>query len=218
MRTSTIARSGSCSATTASSDSASPTRATTVVPGVLEQAGEPLAEEHRVLGDHDSHGIATSTRVPLPRGLTISKVPPCAATRSRSPARPDPRRTTAPPTPSSATVTWSVPLSRDRANRHLRRRAVLDGVRERLAGDEVRRRLDARRRALAARLDVDGDRRGSREVAQSAAASPSSSRAGRTPAAIWRRSAIAAPTSADDLVERGREDPRLARAGSAGGA
>ena len=46
------------------------------VSGVLEQAGETLAEEDRVLGDHDPHGIATSTRVPLPRGLTISKRPP----------------------------------------------------------------------------------------------------------------------------------------------
>ena len=82
-----------------------------VVTGVLEQAGEALAQEDGVLRDHDPHGIATSTRVPSPRGLTISSVPPCAATRSRRPARPDPRRTTAPPTPSSATVTCSVPLS-----------------------------------------------------------------------------------------------------------
>ena len=67
------------------------------VPGVLEQAGEALAEKDRVLRDHDPHGIATSTRVPFPRGLTMSNVPPCAATRSRRPARPDPRRTTAPP-------------------------------------------------------------------------------------------------------------------------
>ena len=82
-----------------------------LVTRVLEEAGETLPKEDRVLGDHDPHGIATSTRVPLPCGLTICNVPPCAATRSRRPASPEPRRTTAPPTPSSATVTCSVPLS-----------------------------------------------------------------------------------------------------------
>src|SRR5215210_5875786 len=81
-----------------------------LVTGVFEETGEALAQEDRVLGDHDSHGIATSTRVPPPRGLTTSNVPPWAATRSRKPARPEPRRTTAPPTPSSATVTCSVPF------------------------------------------------------------------------------------------------------------
>ena len=54
----------------------------------------------------------------------------------------------------------------DRPDRHPRRRPVLDGVRERLARDEVRRCLDTRRRTLAACLDVDGDRRSSREVVQ----------------------------------------------------
>ena len=83
-----MARSGSCSDTTASNASASPTRASDGVTRVLEEAGETLPKEDRVLGDHDPHGIATSTRVPLPRGLTISSVPPCAATRSRRPARP----------------------------------------------------------------------------------------------------------------------------------
>ena len=36
------------------------------VPGVLQQPCEPLAQEHGVLGDHESHGIATSMRVPSP--------------------------------------------------------------------------------------------------------------------------------------------------------
>ena len=48
-----------------------------LVAGVLEQPCEPLAQEHGVLGDHESHGIATSMRVPPPRGLAISSVPPC---------------------------------------------------------------------------------------------------------------------------------------------
>src|SRR5919108_5250251 len=81
------------------------------VAGVFEEPSEALTQEHGVLGDHDSHGIATSTVVPSPSGLSTANVPPCAATRSRSPASPDPRRTTAPPTPSSDTVTWSLPLS-----------------------------------------------------------------------------------------------------------
>ena len=44
--------------------------------------------------------------------LTIRRVPPWAATRSRSPASPEPRRATAPPTPSSTTLRVSVPFSR----------------------------------------------------------------------------------------------------------
>jgi len=44
---------------------------------VLEQAREAFAYEHSVLGDHEPHGSVASIRVPLPRGLAISSVPPC---------------------------------------------------------------------------------------------------------------------------------------------
>jgi len=53
----------------------------------------------------------------------------------------------------------------DRANRDLRRRTVLDGVRERLARHEVRSRLDARGCTVASRVDVDGNGRCPRQVA-----------------------------------------------------
>ena len=123
------------------------------------------------------------TRVPLPRGLTISNVPPCAATRSRRPARPDPRRTTAPPTPSSATVTCSVPLS------WTARTVTLDGdpcltafVRASHAT-----KYAAASTLAGARSPLASTSTGTGEVlarSRKAAASPSSSRAGRTPAAI----------------------------------
>src|SRR5690242_14412435 len=44
------------------------------VSGVLEQSGQALADEYRVLRDHYSHGMAASMRVPPPSGLTISRV------------------------------------------------------------------------------------------------------------------------------------------------
>ena len=75
-----------------------------LVAGVLEQPGEPLAQQHGVLGDHDAHGSSTATRVPAPGGLSIASVPPWAATRSRIPASPRPPPRAAPPTPSSATT------------------------------------------------------------------------------------------------------------------
>ena len=87
-----------------------------LVAGILEQPCEPFAEQHRVLGDHESHGIATSMRVPPPRGLAITSVPPWAETRSSSPASPEPRRARAPPMPSSATHTLSEPVLARRAS------------------------------------------------------------------------------------------------------
>ena len=64
IRTSMIARSG-CSRSTASTSAGgvgSP--AHDLVAGVLEQPGQPLAEEGGVLSDHDAHGSAASTSVP----------------------------------------------------------------------------------------------------------------------------------------------------------
>ena len=61
-----------------------------LVAGVLEQAREALAQEDRVLGDHDPHGISASSRVPAPGGLSIRSVPPWASTRSARPVNPVP--------------------------------------------------------------------------------------------------------------------------------
>src|SRR6478672_6836344 len=80
-----------------------------VMPRVLEQAGESLAEQGRVLRDHDAHGITTSTRVPPPSGLVMRSSPRNAETRSWRPASPEPRRAVAPPTPSSAIVRTRLP-------------------------------------------------------------------------------------------------------------
>src|SRR3954447_1218913 len=49
---------------------------------VRQQARHPRPEEHDVVGDHDPHGIVTSTRGPS-SPVTVSTVPPSASTRSR---------------------------------------------------------------------------------------------------------------------------------------
>src|ERR1700761_1962391 len=78
-----------------------------------QQRDQPLAEEHRVLGDHDPHGSLTLIRVPSPAGEAISNSPSSAATRRRSPSSPLPAARSAPPGPSSATITSRVsPASR----------------------------------------------------------------------------------------------------------
>src|SRR6478735_1304101 len=89
-----------------------PRAADDLVPGVLEQAGEALAQQHGVLGDHDAHGSSTAIRVPAPAGLSSASDPPWAATRSAIPASPEPAPGDAPPTPSSLTTSRSTPLAR----------------------------------------------------------------------------------------------------------
>ena len=93
MRTSTIASSGACSPTRASSVGGIAGAADDLVAGVLEEAGEALAEEHRVLGDHDAHGSSTAISVPCPAGERRASEPPEAATRSAMPASPRPAAT-----------------------------------------------------------------------------------------------------------------------------
>src|SRR5690606_19991711 len=71
---------------------------------VGEQPCQPLAQQRRVLTDHHTHGILASTTVGPPSGLCTVRAPSRAATRRRSPVSPEPLGS-APPTPSSLTVT-----------------------------------------------------------------------------------------------------------------
>ena len=57
-------------------------------------------------------GILARSRVPPPTGLSISSVPPTAATRSSSPRSPPPASGSTPPTPSSATSDHQHPARR----------------------------------------------------------------------------------------------------------
>src|SRR5262245_39954696 len=67
------------------------------------QAGEAFSDEEGVFGDDHAHGIAASTRVPRPGGLSITRCPSSASTRSRNPLIPVPA-VSAPPIPSSVTT------------------------------------------------------------------------------------------------------------------
>ena len=155
---STIATSGRCSSTSASSSSPSAARPDHVEAGLVEQPREPLAQQHRVVGEDHAHGISACTTVPRPGGLSTRSRPPSASTRSASPRSPVPCARSAPPTPSSATSTTARPSARSHADPHGARLGVLGDVGQRLRDDEVGGRLDAvgeplgqaRRRARAA--------------------------------------------------------------------
>src|SRR6187455_670776 len=186
------------------------------VTGILEQPRDPLAEEHGVVGDHDSHGSATSTRVPRPRGLETASVPPWAATRSCRPARPEPRRTTAPPMPSSLIETRSVPFCRT-ARMDTR---DADAYRTAFVSASHATKYAAASTLAWTRSTGTSTSTGIgalRARSASAAERPSSSRAGRTPAAICRRSPIAPPISSTTLSRAGdstaapRGSPRCSR-------
>src|SRR5438128_2088994 len=83
-----------------------------LVSAVLEEPPEAPAKQHLILGDHDPHGSSAVTVVPAPSSLSMRSVPPRAATRSERPLRPEPGIGAAPPTPSPATETTSLPFSR----------------------------------------------------------------------------------------------------------
>jgi len=63
--------------------------------------GRLLAEVEQVAARHPAPDV------PMPGGLSTFSVPPAAATRSRSPTSPDPRRVGPPPGPSSLTASTS---------------------------------------------------------------------------------------------------------------
>ena len=199
----------------ASSASASPTRPTTSWPASSSRPREALAEQRRVLGDHDSHGSTASIRVPRPDGLSSASVPPCGGDAVGEAGRPAPGRGAR-----RRAVVGDHQAQRAvralGARRPARRARVLDRVGDRLAGDEVRGRLDRRRRRGPPDASTSTGTGALRARSSSAAASPSSSRGGRTPggdrAQVGDRRA--------DLVDRAVERRRSAalRAGASAGA
>ena len=92
MRTSTTARSGWLRVDRVDAALAVADGRDHLLARVDQQAGEPGPQQHGVLGDHDPHGISTSSVVGPPGGLITCIVPPTAATRSRRPRSPVPRR------------------------------------------------------------------------------------------------------------------------------
>ena len=133
---------------------------------VLEQLREPLAEQHRVLGDHDRardlpHDARAAARRALDAEAPAARLDavgeaaqPGAAVEARA-ARRRRRR------PRSI----SVPFSHARRDRGARGVRVLGDVRERLARDEVGVGLDARARSAprsAATVTGSGERGGER--------------------------------------------------------
>ena len=72
---------------------------------------QALTDDDRVVGEDHAHGMAAVTRVPRPGGLSITRRPSSASTRSRKPLSPAPPAS-APPIPSSVTSTATLPLTR----------------------------------------------------------------------------------------------------------
>src|SRR5436190_16663076 len=95
---------------------------------VFEEACEPLAKQHLVLGDHDPHGSSAIRVVPAPCSLSMRRVPPRATTRSERPHKPVPSIGAAPPTPSSTTETTSLPSWRPAVRTILVARACLTAL------------------------------------------------------------------------------------------
>src|SRR5690606_36281810 len=80
--------------------------------GLGEQSRHALAQQRVVLGDDYPHG--SSARIVVPRPIVLSTIctPPSAVTRITSPHSPEPRSGSAPPRPSSPTMTASRSPSR----------------------------------------------------------------------------------------------------------
>src|SRR5262249_41026033 len=80
----------------------------------LDERGRALdvgeEQRHSAAGElrHRFQGIAATILVPSPTGLSTSRLPSSASTRSTRPRSPVPRARSAPPTPSSAisTIAW----------------------------------------------------------------------------------------------------------------
>src|SRR4029078_12881136 len=75
-----------------------------VCPGSGQRAVDP-PRDATVEAGALATGIDATRRGPPQGGLSIERVPPRASTRSASPHRPEPPAGSAPPRPSSATIT-----------------------------------------------------------------------------------------------------------------
>ena len=96
IRTSMMTSSGRCSATRAEQLVGVATAATTSIAAVGEHPGQAVPQQHRVLGDHDSHGSSAVMMVGPPGGLSMQR----AVHRGdpvRQPGQPAARRAEAPP-------------------------------------------------------------------------------------------------------------------------
>ena len=156
MRMSMMATSGRCSATAASSASPSPTLATARC-RPRPAGGQALAQQQRVVGDHDPHGTSASIDRAAAGALADRQRPTAASARSAMPRRPLPRRLGA-----AAAVVVDQQTSRSVSSRAEHRRCrlragVLDRVRDRFAGDEPERLLDRRRRSGRSHVELHRD-------------------------------------------------------------
>ena len=104
---------------------------------------DPYAPPRRVTRGRGQDRNRGDDAVPWP-GCSTANVPPTASTRSRSPCRPEPGVSAAPPAPSSATSTTTAEPRGRTLRRIARRPRVLLGVGHRLGDDVVRASLRAR--------------------------------------------------------------------------
>ena len=110
--------------------------------GLLEQPGQPFAQQHAVLGDRYAHGISAWTRVPPPSGSRLEVDRPEPRPDRRGRAGRSRARVSAPPTPSSVISTSRKPFEPRDVDSCLGCLRVLADVREALRDDVVRSHLD----------------------------------------------------------------------------
>ena len=126
----------------------------------IEQAGDSLANQWRIIGDYDAHGNSARTVVPCPGSLSTTSVASSASSRSRRPARPESAASVCTADSVVRTVTRSASAFSLEQHGCLRRRSMLDDVRERFRDDEVGGELDGVWQTIPDRsLHRDGQRR-----------------------------------------------------------
>ena len=185
------------------SSSKSPASADDVDAGRLEHAGDPLAQQQRVLADHDAHGITPVTSVPAPGGLSMVER---AVERGEAVLHPAQAGAGSRVGAAAAVVgdldRSGAVLGPVDAHVGAGRARVADDVGQRLGDEEVGGGLDRRR---AARLGEYSRPTGSgarRASVRSAATSPSSvSTAGWMPRASSRSSSVASRAPRATLAE-----------------
>ena len=117
---------------------------------VAQEAGQAVAQQREILGDHGAHGSTASITVGPPSGLAIRSEPSSASTRCRSPWRPASGLGQRRRVRRRARDT-TIASSRSCTSMSTRRAARAWRVRQALGGDEVRGRLDRGGRALGER-------------------------------------------------------------------